>query len=445
MNKFAIYISALTLVNLVALSAGFWAVNGQLQAISARIEQPTPQLRETLSRKIQTVSDELKAVGAKVEQQTALFNRALGKELLVQVPPDVEDAIKDIEDQLQTESRWPTTEATVQQLNERLAGTLETLPPWAQEELLPRLLPRRWEINALWLLANDLPKDVDDLSSYVQTVEAHVSSKPTGSAQVLADKLTARQDAAEKSLKKAERSAAIEVAKSAIKEGKDFEKALALVAAHEDDSVAKDLATQLNRILLSRAITDAMSGVRTEIKIHESLTDPALRAHAASRTQQTIMDLRLRAKSANLIDATLENELNELDKGLAADFAAANKGLQAIDAAKSMRYQVWALDQIKKVRTWGAIEAIEINKIPGDFERRNLMSEARSNATKAARKVLRNELITYMAPIDQRALDEAVSQWFRKVYQERLNALDDDAERLAVVTGFATTVKKLPE
>ena len=443
MNKLTIYISAVTLVILLAVSARFWAVSGELQAVSTRIEQQTQQFNQTLSKEVQTVSGELKAVGAKVEQQTLLFNRALGKELLVQLPPDVEGAIKEVEDQLRTESKWPTAAATVQQLNERLTGTLDKLPPWAQEELLPRLLPRRWEINALWILANAPPKDLDGLSSYVRTVETHVSSKPAGSSDELAKRLAARRQDAEKSLTAAERAVAIEAANRAIKERKNLETAFRLVAAYEDEE-AKKLVTQLNQILLSRTIIDAIDGLRAELKSYETLTDAGLRAYAVARANQATMDLRLRAKSANLADAALNARLDELEKTVAADIVDANKKLLARDAERSMRYQVWALNQIKQVRTYSAIKEIEIKKIASAVDRNNPMSAAITQAKKTAGETLRKEMIERLAPIDQRVLDEAVSQWFRKVYQQRFADLDE-TEQLAVVTGFATTVKKLPD
>jgi hypothetical protein len=414
MNKLTICISALTLVILLMISARFWDVSGELQTVSMRIDQ-----------------------------QTMLFNRALGKELLVQLPPDVEGVIKEAEDQLRTESKWPTTAATVQQLSERFAGKLDKLPPWAQEELLPRLLPRRWEINALWILANAPPKDLDGLSSYVRTVETHVSSKPAGSSDELAKRLAARRQDAEKSLTAAERAVAIEAANRAIKERKNLETAFRLVAAYEDEE-AKKLVTQLNQILQSRTIIDAIDGLRAELKSYETLTDAALRAYAVARANQATMDFRLRAKSANPADAALNARLDELERTVAADIVDANKKLQARDAEKSMRYQVWALNQIKQVRTYGAIKEVEIQKIASAVDRNNPMSAASTQAKKTAGETLRKEMIERLAPIDQRVLDEAVSQWFRKVYQQRLTDLDE-TEQLAVVTGFATTAKKLPD
>ena len=96
------------------------------------------------------------------------------------------------------------------------------------------------------------------------------------------------------------------------------------------------------------------------------------------------------------------------------------------------------------VRTLSAIMDAETEKIASVVDRKNPMSAANKQAKKNARETLRKEMIERLAPIDHRALDEAVSQWFRKVYQQRFTELDE-TEQLAVITGFATTVKKLPD
>jgi hypothetical protein len=79
--------------------------------------------------------------------------------------------------------------------------------------------------HALWIPANAPPKDLDGLSSYVQTVETHVSSKPAGSSDEIAKRLAARRQDAGKSLTAAERAVAIEAANRAINEGTNLETA----------------------------------------------------------------------------------------------------------------------------------------------------------------------------------------------------------------------------
>ena len=97
---------------------------------------------------------DLSALSAQVSDQTMLVNRALGTILPYKLPDDVNAQIKDIEDQLSNESSWPKTATDVEQVRATLASVVDKLPPWAQEELLPRLVPLRWDLEALWALAN---------------------------------------------------------------------------------------------------------------------------------------------------------------------------------------------------------------------------------------------------------------------------------------------------
>jgi hypothetical protein len=50
-------------------------------------------------------------------------------------------------------------------------------------------------------------------------------------------------------------------------------------------------------------------------------------------------------------------------------------------------------------------------------------------------------MVKLMAPINQSLLDEAVAQWFRKVYAKRFDELDE-LWKIALVERFATANKK---
>ena len=72
-----------------------------------------------------------------------------------QLSQDTEAVLVDIARTLADESKWPRTRADIEKLQERLKGAVDILTPDAQEQALPRLVPRRWEIQALWLLATE--------------------------------------------------------------------------------------------------------------------------------------------------------------------------------------------------------------------------------------------------------------------------------------------------
>lgn len=422
MQKLAIGVAALALAIFSAVAVRFWMkTNDQLDSLRAQFEH----------------------VSLRVEQQTLLFHRALGRELLVQLPPGIAGEIKEIEQHLADASRWPTSADAVRKLNDRLQAAMDKLPPWGQEEVLPRVLPRRWEINALWLLANVPPDEVDALLNFVKTAESHIAGRPPTSSGDIAQKLIESKQSAQGRLANVERAEAIATATRALKDRKDMATALRLLATYEDED-AKKLADQLNKGVLIASLSEAIDGVQAELKSYEKLQDAGQKEYAVARANQGVMDLRLRTLAAGLSDADLNERLNGLEKKIAEANSAVRKALQARDAERLTRYQVWTLRQIKQVRTLKEIEALEMERISNMLDRNNPLSDASKRARKAAMATLRNEMVERLAPVDQRWLDVAVSGWFQNVYQKRLGELSEE-EQIKVVEGFANATKKSPE
>lgn len=417
----AISFRVLAVALLAAVVALLWTSAIKTEALIARVDQ----------------------LSAGVEQQTVLFHRALGRELLVQLPPSIASEIGDIEQALADASRRPSTASAINQLSARLNEAMDRLPPWGQEEVLPRVLPRRWEINALWLIANEPPDEVDGILKFVKTADSHISGRPPGSSEEIAQKLIESNESAKVRLAKVERAEAIATANRALKSRKDMATALRLLETYEDED-AKKLADQLNKGVLIASFNEAIDEVQAELKSYEKLQDAGQREYAVARANQGVMDLRLRTLAADISDADLNERLNGLEKKIADANSAVRKALQARDAERLTRYQVWTLSQIKQVRTLKEIEALEMERISNRLDRNNPLSDASKRARKAAMATLRNEMVERLAPIDQRWLDVAVSGWFQKVYQKRLDELSEE-EQIKVVEGFANATKKSPE
>ena len=384
---------------------------------------------------------EVRSVGDQVVMQTATLNRSLKNIVPLVLPKGIEDEIVKVEEQLKNESKWPKTTQDIQQLNESLAKVVNKLPPWAQEEMLPRLLPRRWETEALWILASDPSTDADSLSTYVSSIESHLSNKPTDSSDAIEKKLEEKMQKTKTEIPKAERSAAIDAAEKAIESNKDFEAAARQLVVYDDDK-AKLLLKRLSDIILEKSFTQEVGFVEKDIEKYEKLSDAPLREYAIVKVHQAVMDLRLRRNSSGIKGNPLDEKINNLEKAVAKNIKDASSVRQLRDAEKLKQYQVWALNEIKKTRSFKTIEDIEINKIPGMVDRNFSGSGARTTANGKARRVLIDELVAHMAPINQAILEPAVSQWFGKVYQNQFSELSNETDQLEVVTRFATAIKR---
>ena len=388
--------------------------------------------------RILVLESELKSVGNQVVLQSGAINRGLKNLVPLVLPQGIEDEISKIETQLKSESTWPKTTSEIQQLTDRLASVVNKLPPWAQEELLPRLVPRRWDVEALWILANDPLADVDTLNEYVSKIQSHLATKPTDSSDEIEKLLEQKLQKVNVEIPKAEQVAAISAAKKALETKQDMETALRGIVVYENDE-AKSLAKRLNDFILDKSFNQEISLLERDIEQYEKIADVTMREYAIVRANQAVMDLRLRISSSGIKVVQLDAKISNLDKIIGKKIKDANSARQLRDAEKIKQYQVWALNEIKLVRTLKAIEDIELKNI-------SLIDlSARSQAKSKALRILIEELVAHMASINQAILDPAVSQWYGKVYQRQFTDLANEGGQLEVVTRFSTAHKKTIE
>src|SRR3972149_1611897 len=107
-------------------------------------------------------------VKVQLDQQTAVLHRAMGKQIPIEMPPEIDKELKRFESLLANQSQWPKSGQNANILYEELQELMKKIPPWAEEELLPRLNCIRWGVMALKTLKNDEeapPEDYDSIAS----------------------------------------------------------------------------------------------------------------------------------------------------------------------------------------------------------------------------------------------------------------------------------------
>jgi hypothetical protein len=415
MNKSAVVIQATILVIVVAMSFQLWKLDTDLKVISSNQEQISP--------------------GTK---------RPMANGTRYALPPAIDTEIKNIEQQLGDSDKWPKDAESVRNLNERFVSAVDQLPPWAVDELGPRLLPRRWDIDALWLAKEATPVDVASLSDVAGTIAAHLEGKPQGVSEKIHKELLKRKD----QIDKAERSAAIKSVRQVLGSNeaktRDLEKAAESLSKYADSSDKEigELNRQLGAIVLKRTVIEAFEALQKEFEGNEKIADTQLKEYALLQFNQGLMAVRLRVHSAGLADdADVKPKLAGLDQKVTLALAAARSLAQSRQAEKLKGYQVWALRQIKAVRTLDDLRPSEIAKISSPIDKNLPNSAARKAAEARAQDALIIDMVKLMAPINQSLLDEAVAQWFRKVYAKRFEELDE-LWKIALVERFATANKR---
>ena len=238
---------------------------------------------------------------------------------------------------------------------------------------------------------------------------------------------------------KLERSLAVEQSRAALnaKGSGDLEVAIRQIAAFDDEE-ARKLGYQLG---LRRDLDSALA----DLEQVEKLTDPALKEYGLAKLNQSVMDLRLRVtlnlpKLGSPEKAT--ERLSSLEKSISDGYDKIVKVRRTEVTKRTRDYQTWALMQMKAVQGCHALKEAEIAKISGPLDKHNPMSDAYKAAENRAMSELERLMISRMAPINQAVLDEAVATWYRKVFQDRFDCLNDETRKLRVVTAFAAADKR---
>lgn len=350
-------------------------------------------------------------------------------------------AFADVERALSSPTTWPTKRDDIEKLQEKLKSAVNALSPRDQELLLPRLVPRRWEIQALWLLAKEndpADSDIKGAKGLADEVDLLNTAAPLESSDDLRQQLKKKEQELRAKVAVGERSLAVEQARAALngKGGDEVDGALRQINGFDDEE-SRRLGYQLG-------LRRDMDAVLADLDQLEKLTDPLLKEYGLAKLNQTVMDLRLRVAmnvpKLGSPDKAAER-LSTIEKSIANGHEKIVKIRRAEATKRARDYQIWALTQIKSVQTFKVLKDVEIAKIGSLIDRNNPMSNAHQSAEERAMTELERLMISRLAPINQGVLDDAVATWYRKVFQERFDSLTD-AHKLSVVTAFASAEKR---
>ena len=374
---------------------------------------PTSQRAQVLEGRLATIEEALRL-------QSAALGQAMGKVSPLQMAQAAEQELAALEKTVATQAAWPSSAAQVQALNNRLLELLKPLPPWAQDELLPRLLPLKWSIHTLWILRSELPADRSELVNFDTNLQAHLDPVPDGVGPLLR---TALQQHAGK-VRERLRAATLAEARQTIaapkpagsEDDRRLEKAAALLGSlpGADDEESRKLRKDLEALALTQAADKSLKDAQAQRALAGRAADAALAEHALQQARQGLMDLRLRFAALQPPPA---GELAAVAQRAAEETKAIDDALRKRHADRVQRYQSQALRALKQVKPLGAMDFGEEKK-----------------------KALAAQLIA-LAWVDRGLLDPAVADWFNTVYAEAFKQLDSPRKE-QVVEAFAITPKR---
>jgi len=84
-----------------------------------------------------------------IEQQGSLLSRIVGTVVPMRIPESTENELARIESKLAETDTLAASKDETATLARKFTTLIDSLPPWIQAELLPRIVPVRWQLDAL--------------------------------------------------------------------------------------------------------------------------------------------------------------------------------------------------------------------------------------------------------------------------------------------------------
>lgn len=331
--------------------------------------------------------------------------------------------LRETDDIVRDPSKWPKTpDAAKDHIGRFSQAVLTAAPP-------SPLAVRNWELEGLRVLA--APDDANAASE----AEDLLADRPNGASDQIADKLLERA----KSSAAKERAAVLAKAANPPTTATDLADLIGKLSSYPD-SDATGAVESLKKRLPGLVLQESLHALEQELTSIQKIEDPGLREYGLARLKQLSLDARLRIMLEARDDQVLQTRVTNLDSKISAALQTAEAKRVQHHAELVRTYQLWALEELKKVREYDAILADERAKLGSPM---NPLGADKKKAEAQAQAALRSDMARHMAPINLAVLDEPVAQWYRKVFQKRFEKLSDD-EKATLTYEFAKTEKKNP-
>lgn len=429
------------LVPLAALTlGGLGVVWMQLDRQAERLrhlEDEHARVAQASGMQLSNLDAAVRQMNVTIEQQGSLLSRIVGTVVPIRIPESTENELARIESKLAETDALAASKDETATLAREFTTLIDSLPPWIQAELLPRIVPVRWQLDALQLMHRELPENAEILHDLAGDLVTHAANRPQTSPEKLMERLQTHAEIVTTEAAKLEGRSAIERAKKALSGEGDPSVSLMELETLTDAPEAEELQQKL-RVAALRRQADRIEG---DAALLPRLADPELKARLATTIHSTIHDLLITVTALNIKDPELTERLSRLTADAQGQIQEYQADTARKNAARLRDYQRWALEQIRSVPTLDKLESGRVAKIASAIDRNNPLSQAREDANAGARDELVKLLIQHLSIVDLRLLDSAVGEWYSKVFSDRLGKLDE-ARQIRVVDGFANSIKR---
>jgi len=348
-------------------------------------------LESRLTQDEQQAKDQMGNTMNAVQQNTAVLHRAIAVEL----PESVTNELAALEARIADTNSWPQGSTNANAMIAELRDLMRQIPPWAEEEYLPRLIALRWGTKAITLIAKAQTVTDDTLEDFLDDVDTAIQAKPDGSSELVAERLAGIQANPDYKMRVQKLQHDVQV-RSLSDDTSKF------IASVEAGLVrAKNEPSQTIRQISFAKLLDSVISQR-QILLENTNADTSLPA--------SLTDLAARIENAIETD---------------------NKSQVAEQEKKSRDYQGWALTQIQK-----------FNDIMNRAEGTRVPSGVYDSNDYAG---IKNAMVKYLVPISVGFLDPAVSRLYYEAFDRGWKKLENQKYlQTEVAKQEAVTQKQKP-
>ncbi|MEI8041952.1 MAG: hypothetical protein WCL11_11125 [Verrucomicrobiota bacterium] len=397
------------------------------------------KLESRLAQNEQLAKDKAGEILNIVQQNTAVMHRALGKAVPVMLPDSLTNRLAALETQIQNEESWPKDRAESATMAQELRSMMTSIPPWAEDDLLPRLNALRWAVQSFQVIQANADANGGALETAAEAYANQLSIQPDTGSTNLATKLALRQKDAAAAFEAFRRETTISDAKQqlALPVTSDGVAVWQRLSEWTNDPTCGQQATQLRQQLHSRLVEDEVArfsdATKAGIEKLGTVTNDALRQAGYLRTLETVTTQRLRLLEETDTMPSAVTALADLSALAESRIKTESEMQKQADEKRIRDYQQWALRQVSAFRK--AFDKAMQRTKPGAVYGTNPDPDFRGVA---------NAMIVYLIPISPAHLDLAVAMIYRQAFDEGTSKLSASYQT-DVAEKDAVTPKKTPQ
>ena len=406
-------------------------------AISKLANQVTTvgtNLESRLVQDEQQANEKLGTMMNTVQQNTAVMHRALGKVMPVELPESLTNQLAALEARIADEKAWPKDSTNTDAMVAELRELIRQIPPWAEEDWLPRMNKLRWAVQSFQVLQANGKADGDVLETAADTYANQLSIQPDGASTNIIAILTSRKQDATARFASFRRESAIKEAKkqlglTVMTDGSDVWQQL---SEWTNDPTGDEQVIELRRQLHARLLRDETGKFIASVDagLANATNEPSLtirQIYFGKLLDSTVSQRQILLESPDA-DASLSRGLTDVASRIEKAIVADGKSQEVEQGIKSRDYQRWALAQIKKFND--TMIRAEGTRVPSGIYDSNDYTG------------IRNAMVKNLVPISVGFLDPAVSRIYYEAFDRGWKKLENQKDLQTDVAKQEAVIEK---